>query len=59
MTGPNEGSRKAMTADWSSWRKASPRPTVTVDLPSPAGVGLIEVTKMSLPSSFSFNRLMA
>ena len=28
----------------------SPRPTVVVVLPSPAGVGLIAVTRMSLPS---------
>jgi len=30
--------------------KASPRPTVVAVLPSPAGVGLIAVTRMSLPS---------
>ena len=29
---------------------ASPRPIVVVVLPSPAGVGLIAVTRMSLPS---------
>ena len=29
---------------------ASPRPTVVVVLPSPAGVGLIAVTRISLPS---------
>ena len=28
----------------------SPRPTVVVVLPSPAGVGLIAVTRISLPS---------
>jgi hypothetical protein len=30
---------------------ASPSPTVVVVLPSPAGVGLIAVTRISLPSS--------
>ena len=29
---------------------ASPRPTVVVVLPSPAGVGLIAVTRISFPS---------
>jgi len=35
--------------------KASPRPTVVVVLPSPAGVGLMAVTKISLPFGFSCN----
>ena len=30
--------------------RPSPRPTVVVVLPSPAGVGLIAVTRISLPS---------
>ena len=30
----------------------SPKPTVVVVFPSPAGVGLIAVTKISFPSSF-------
>ena len=29
---------------------ASPRPTVVVVLPSPAGVGVMAVTRISLPS---------
>ena len=35
---------------------ASPRPTVVVVLPSPAGVGLIAVTRISLPSGRRFLR---
>ena len=34
-------------------RRPSARPTVVVVLPSPAGVGLMAVTRMSLPSGFS------
>ena len=30
--------------------RPSPRPTVVVVLPSPAGVGLMAVTRISLPS---------
>jgi hypothetical protein len=37
------------------WFSASPRPTVVVVLPSPAGVGLIAVTRMSLPSGLFFS----
>ena len=37
-----------MTFFFNSWN-ASDRPTVTVDLPSPAGVGLIAVTNTTLP----------
>ncbi len=33
--------------------RPSPRPTVVVVLPSPAGVGLIAVTRISLPSGLS------
>ncbi len=36
----------------------SPRPTVVVVLPSPAGVGLIAVTRISLPSVRSWTELM-
>ncbi len=36
----------------------SPRPTVVVVLPSPAGVGLIAVTKISLPSGRSLRLVM-
>ena len=34
----------------------SPRPTVVVVLPSPAGVGLIAVTRISLPSLLPLRR---
>jgi hypothetical protein len=36
------------------WLSASPRPTVVVVLPSPAGVGLIAVTRISLPPFLPF-----
>ena len=32
--------------------RPSPRPTVVVVLPSPAGVGVMAVTRISLPSLF-------
>jgi len=34
--------------------RACPNPTVSVVLPSPAGVGVIAVTRISLPSFLSF-----
>jgi hypothetical protein len=36
----------------------SPRPTVVVVLPSPAGVGLIAVTRMSFPLGWSAREVM-
>ena len=45
--GPREGSRSAMAVFFPIAVSASPSPTVTVDFPSPAGVGFIDVTKMS------------
>ena len=53
-TGPRDGSRRQMIAFLPIWLSASPRPTVVVVLPSPAGVGLIAVTRISLPSFFAF-----
>ena len=53
-TGPRLGSRRQRTAFLPIWLSASPRPTVVVVLPSPAGVGLIAVTRISLPSGFDF-----
>lgn len=61
-TGPREGSRSATTvrepataAGASAWPASmfspSARPTVTVVLPSPAGVGLMPVTRTTRPSS--------
>src|SRR5688572_32609281 len=49
--GPSDGSRMATMARLPILRKASPRPTVVVDLPSPAGVGVIAVTSTSMPSA--------
>ena len=49
-TGPRDGSRKSATALSPSRESASARPMVTVVLPSPAGVGVTAVTRMSRPS---------
>ena len=49
-TGPSEGSRKQIKLFLPILQSASPRPTVVVVLPSPAGVGEMAVTKMSLLS---------
>ena len=38
---------------------ASPKPTVVVVLPSPAGVGEIAVTRISLPSLFFCTRAIS
>ena len=52
-TGPRLGSRSATTT-FLPWRaSASAKPTVVVVLPSPAGVGLMAVTRMSLPGACS------
>src|SRR5271154_6721609 len=47
--GPSEGSRRQMIVFLPMRLSASPRPMVVVVLPSPAGVGLIAVTRMSFP----------
>ena len=44
------GSRRQHSAFLPMWLRPSVRPTVVVVLPSPAGVGVIAVTRMSLPS---------
>src|ERR1700726_612035 len=49
-TGPSDGSRTQIAARLPRRFSASPRPTVVVVLPSPAGVGVIAVTRISLPS---------
>ncbi len=51
--GPSEGSRSAIMVFTPIAFSASPRPTVVVVLPSPAGVGLIPVTSTSAPSGRS------
>src|SRR5438093_680125 len=48
-TGPSDGSRMQSAAFLPSFRRAWVTPTVTVDFPSPAGVGLIPVTSTSRP----------
>ncbi len=54
-TGPSEGSRRATTAFLPSRRSPSARPMVVVVLPSPAGVGVMAVTRISLPSGRGFS----
>ena len=48
-TGPKDGSLNATIAFLFLLFNACPSPIVTVDLPSPAGVGLIAVTNNSFP----------
>ena len=48
-TGPKDGSLNATIAFLFLLFNACPSPIVTVDLPSPAGVGLIAVTNTSFP----------
>ncbi len=54
MTGPRDGSRKASIVFLPILFKASARPIDIVDFPSPAGVGLIAVTRTNLPGLFSW-----
>ena len=58
-TGPSEGSRRATITFLPSLCIPSARPTVVVVFPSPAGVGLIAVTRINFPfgASDSFNKL--
>ena len=51
--GPRLGSRRQIIARRPIAFSASPRPTVVVVLPSPAGVGLMPVTRTSLPAGRS------
>ena len=51
--GPRLGSRRQATAFLPIRFIPSVRPTEVVVLPSPAGVGLMAVTRMSLPSGLS------
>jgi hypothetical protein len=48
-TGPKEGSLKARAAFFPSRQRASTRPMAVVVFPSPAGVGVMAVTRISLP----------
>ena len=56
--GPSDGSRRHSIAFLPMWLSASVRPTVVVVLPSPAGVGVIAVTRISLPFVLSLSDLM-
>jgi len=47
--GPSEGSRRQISVRLPIRLSASPSPIVVVVLPSPAGVGLIAVTRISRP----------
>ncbi len=53
--GPNDGSLNAATAFTPILFSPSVSPILMVVFPSPAGVGLIAVTKTSLPSGLSEN----
>ena len=55
-TGPKEGSRNAIIAFFPILAIACPSPTEVVVFPSPAGVGLMAVTRTSLPSGLSCKR---
>jgi hypothetical protein len=44
-----------MAASWPRSLRASPRPTLVVVLPSPAGVGVMPATRISLPSVLPFS----
>ena len=60
ITGPRDGSRMAIIVFSPILLSASASPMVMVDLPSPAGVGLIAVTKISLPTGFfSTSRILS
>ena len=56
--GPSDGSRRQIAVRLPIRFKASPRPTVVVVLPSPPGVGLIEVTRISFPSGLPWSESM-
>ena len=56
-TGPRDGSRSATITFLPSFCIPSARPTVVVVLPSPAGVGLIAVTRISSTTSPLLPRL--
>jgi hypothetical protein len=56
--GPSEGSRRHSIAFLPMWLSASVRPTVVVVLPSPAGVGVIAETRISLPLGRLLSDLM-
>src|SRR5262249_61904269 len=58
-TGPSDGSRIATTERLPRRRRPSARPIVVVDLPSPAGVGVMAVTSTSAPSGRPLTRSIA
>ena len=58
-TGPSDGSRIATMARLPSRLSPSASPMVVVDLPSPAGVGVIAVTSTSAPSGRALARSIA
>ena len=55
-TGPSDASRRQRNAFWSIAAKPCASETAVVVFPSPAGVGVIAVTAMSLPSGVSARR---
>ena len=57
--GPSDGSRIATTDFFPNLLSACDNPIIVVVFPSPAGVGLIAVTKINFPSSFWSSFLIA
>ena len=57
--GPKDGSLIATTDFFPNLFKAWDNPIIVVVLPSPAGVGLIAVTKINFPSGLFSSRLIA
>ena len=50
MTGPRDGSRIAIVVFFANLVQGIRKTMVSVDFPSPAGVGLMAVTKINLPT---------
>ena len=58
MVGPQEGGRRHPPTFLPSLPRPSMRPSDTVLLPSPRGVGVMAVTSMNLPSGLSLRRFI-
>ena len=57
--GPRDGSRIATTDFFPNLLSACDKPIIVVVFPSPAGVGLMAVTRINFPSSFFSSFLIA
>ena len=56
--GPRDGSLRQIMAEWPIFARACVSPMVVVVFPSPAGVGVVAVTRTSLPSGRSSRLFM-